>query len=300
MVANGSRPMQSRDMADSVLLIDKKDGVTTLTLNRPQAMNALSRELRRALIKTFGELADDADTKVVILTGSGRAFCAGLDLKELGGEVGSPAKNSAGAPSAPPSQDSAQRALSNETEAAVSGGELVQALARLEQPIIGAINGFAITGGFELALACDVLIASSEARFADTHARVGIMPGWGLSQKLSRAIGIYRAKELSLTGNYLPADLAAQWGLVSRVVPPAELLPTCERLARDMLSCDPVVLRSYKKVIDDGFAQSFGDGMRLEAEASRRHVSSVKPEAIAERRAAVQERGRSQSRGGDA
>jgi enoyl-CoA hydratase len=267
-------------MADSVLLIDKKDGVTTLTLNRPQAMNALSRELRRALIKTFGELADDADTKVVILTGSGRAFCAGLDLKELGGEVGSPAKN--------------------ETEAAVSGGELVQALARLEQPIIGAINGFAITGGFELALACDVLIASSEARFADTHARVGIMPGWGLSQKLSRAIGIYRAKELSLTGNYLPADLAAQWGLVSRVVPPAELLPTCERLARDMLSCDPVVLRSYKKVIDDGFAQSFGDGMRLEAEASRRHVSSVKPEAIAERRAAVQERGRSQSRGGDA
>jgi enoyl-CoA hydratase len=271
-------------MSESVLLIDKKDGVTTLTLNRPQAMNALSRELRRALIKAFGELADDADTRVVILTGSGRAFCAGLDLKELSGEVG-PAKGSTGA-------------AQNETAAAVSGGELVQAMARLEQPIIGAINGFAITGGFELALACDVLIASSEARFADTHARVGIMPGWGLSQKLSRAIGIYRAKELSLTGNYLPAEQAGAWGLVSRVVPPAELLPTCDKLARDMLSCDPVVLRSYKKVIDDGFAQSFGDGMRLEAEASRRHVSSVKPEAIAERRAAVQERGRSQSRGG--
>jgi enoyl-CoA hydratase len=267
-------------MSEPVLQIAKKDGVTTLTLNRPQAMNALSRELRRALIKAFGELAEDRDTGVVILTGAGRAFCAGLDLKELGGEVGSHA--------------------ANETEAAVAGGELVQAIARLEQPIIGAINGFAITGGFELALACDVLIASTDARFADTHARVGIMPGWGLSQKLSRAIGIYRAKELSLTGNYLTAELAGAWGLVSRVVPPQELLPTCEKLARDMLSCDPTVLRAYKKVIDEGFAQTFADGMRIEAEASRKHVSAVTPEAIAKRRAAVQERGRAQSRGGGA
>lgn len=272
--------MQSSGMAEDVLLVAKKDGVTTLTLNRPQAMNALSRELRRALIKAFGELAADADTGVVILTGAGRAFCAGLDLKELGGETG--------------------RTAANETESAISGGELVSAMSRLAQPIIGAINGFAITGGFELALACDLLIASTEARFADTHARVGIMPGWGLSQKLSRAIGIYRAKELSLTGNYLPAELAGAWGLVSRVVPPAELLPTCERLARDMLSCDPTVLRSYKRVIDEGFAATFADGMRLEAEASRRHASAVKPEAIAQRRAAVQERGRSQSRGGGA
>lgn len=292
--------MQCRGMAESVLLVSKNDGVTTVTLNRPQAMNALSRELRRALIKTFHDLGNDPETRVVILTGSGRAFCAGLDLKELGGEVASPAKNSAGAPSAPTSQGGARDATPNEVENAVAGGDLVQALARLEQPIIGAINGFAITGGFELALACDLLIASTEARFADTHARVGIMPGWGLSQKLSRAIGIYRAKELSLTGNYLPADQAAAWGLVSRVVAPAELLPTCEKLARDMLSCDPVVLRSYKKVIDDGFARTFADGMRLEAEASRKHVGSVAPETIAQRRAAVQERGRSQSRGGGA
>jgi enoyl-CoA hydratase len=277
-------------MSEPVLLVSKNEGVTTVTLNRPQAMNALSRELRRALIATFHELENDAETRVVILTGTGRAFCAGLDLKELGGEVERPAKDSAGAHSATP----------NEVENAVAGGDLVHAIARLGQPIIGAINGFAITGGFELALACDLLIASTEARFADTHARVGIMPGWGLSQKLSRAIGIYRAKELSLTGNYLPAEQAAAWGLVSRVVAPAELLPTCEKLARDMLSCDPVVLRSYKKVIDDGFAQSFADGMRIEAEASRKHVGSVAPETIAQRRAAVQERGRSQSRGGGA
>ena len=270
--------LQSRDMADPVLEVDRQDGVTTLTLNRPKAMNALSRELRRALVKTFAALADDVETKVVILTGAGRAFCAGLDLKELGGESGA---------------GGARR----ETEAAISGGELVQAMARLAQPIIGAINGFAITGGFELALACDLLIASSAARFADTHARVGIMPGWGLSQKLSRAIGIYRAKELSLTGNYLTAELAGAWGLVSRVVAPDELLPTCRALAHDMLSCDPDVLRSYKRVIDEGFAATFADGMRIEAEASRQHAGAVTPDAIAQRRATVQERGRAQSRG---
>jgi enoyl-CoA hydratase len=279
-------------MADEVLLIERRDGVTTLTLNRPQAMNALSRALRRALVKTFAALASDEETRVVILTGSGRAFCAGLDLKELSGESGGAAAGSAA------NQGGADRATPNETEAAISGGELVQAMARLAQPIIGAINGFAITGGFELALACDLLIASTEARFADTHARVGIMPGWGLSQKLSRTVGIYRAKELSLTGNYLGAEQAGAWGLVSRVVAPDQLLPTCQALARDMLSCDPDVLRSYKRVIDQGFAATFADGMRIEAEASRKHAGAVTAEAIAQRRATVQERGRAQSRGG--
>src|SRR6185369_7171591 len=172
------------------------------------------------------------------------AFCAGLDLKELGGEGGA----------------------ADDTDSAVGGADVVRALGRAPQPVIGAINGFAITGGFELALACDVLIASTEARFADTHARVGIMPGWGLSQKLSRTIGIYRAKELSLTGNYLSAAQAEAWGLVNRVVAPQELLPTCHALARDMLSCVPDVMRSYKKVIDDGYAETFARGLVLEAE----------------------------------
>src|SRR5262249_40002072 len=149
---------------------------------------------------------------------------------------------------------------------------------------------------FELALACDVLIGSTEARFADTHARVGIMPGWGLSQKLSRAIGIYRAKELSLTGNYLDAQRAYEFGLLNRVVKPEELLPTCGALARDMLSCEPVVLRNYKRVIDEGFAVNFAEGLRVEEKASREHARSVTPEAIAARRAGVQDRGRSQTR----
>jgi len=264
-------------VAEPVLQVERRDGVATLTLNRPDAMNALSRALRSALRDAFTALATDDDVRVIVLTGAGRAFCAGLDLKELGGETGaSTAPSSIGA--------------------VVSGADLVSAMARCPQPIIGAINGFAITGGFELALACDLLLASSAARFADTHARVGIMPGWGLSQKLSRLIGIGRAKELSLTGNFLDAEQAAAWGLVNRVVAPDALLDAAHGLARDMLSCDPVVLRAYKRIIDDGYATTFGEGLRLERERNAEHSRSVTPEQIAERRASVQARGRTQSR----
>lgn len=261
-------------MADELLLIQRRDGVVTLTLNRPQAMNALSRGLRNALIKAFDEIAADPDAGVVILTGAGRAFCAGLDLKELGGE----------------------RTTGAEIESAVGGNDLLTAMARCDRPIIGAVNGVAVTGGFELALACDLLIASTAARFSDTHARVGIMPGWGLSQKLSRLIGIGRAKELSFTGNYLSAEQAERWGLVNRVVAPDELLPACDALARDMLSCDPVVLRDYKRVIDAGYAATFADGLKIEKDANRAHARHVTPEQIAARRAAVQDRGRNQTR----
>jgi len=259
-------------MADPVLLTEKSDGILTLTLNRPSAMNALSRELRGALIGAFRALMVDPDVSVVILTGAGRAFCAGLDLTELAGET----------------------STATDVAKTVATGDLIETIAQCDRPIIGAVNGVAVTGGFELALACDVLIASTEARFADTHARVGIMPGWGLSQKLSRLIGIGRAKELSLTGNYCAAEQACAWGLVNRVVPPAELLPTCRALAQDMLSCDPELMRGYKRVIDDGYAATFGDGLRIEQARNREHAASVTPEKIAARRAQVQARGRSQ------
>ncbi len=171
---------------------------------------------------------------------------------------------------------------------------MMEAMNAFEAPIIGAINGPAITGGFEIALACDVLIASTEAVFGDTHARVGIAPGWGLSQKLPRLIGICRATELSFTGNFMGAAQAERWGLVNRVVAPEALLPTCRRLAEDMLSCDPATLRVYKQVIDRGYAESFGEGMRIEASMSRDHMKGVRPEEIEARRAGVQQRGRQQ------
>jgi enoyl-CoA hydratase len=259
-------------MSSPVLLIEKTDAVANVTLNRPAAMNALSLELRQALTQGFRELAKDQAIRVVILSGAGRAFCAGLDLGELGSREGQPL-------------------------GAFSDGDLIGAIRGFPGPVIGAVNGFAITGGFELALACDLLIASSEARFADTHARVGILPGWGLSQKLPRLIGIGRAKELAFTGNFIDAQQALAWGLVNRVVAPAELLPVCQKLAADMLSCDPASLRGYKQLIDAGFATTYEEGLRLEARVSRDHARAITPEMVAKRRAAVQERGRRQSGG---
>ena len=154
----------------------------------------------------------------------------------------------------------------------------------------------AITGGFELALACDVLLASSHARFADTHVRVGVMPGWGLSQKLSRAIGIYRAKELSLTGNFLSAEQAADWGLVNRVVAPEELMPAARALAQDMLSAVPENLIAYKKLIDEGFGQDLNAGLQSEQRVFKATAKSVTPENIERRRGEIRQRGQNQSK----
>lgn len=261
-------------MAENVLLVDKSDGIATLTLNRPGAMNALSTELRGALADALDELGRDDAVRVLILTGSGdRAFCAGLDLKELGGE--SPAKGASGSP---------PRRFE------------IGMLETFDRPVIGAINGVAITGGFELALACDVLVGSTRARFADTHARVGIMPGWGLSQKLARLVGAYRAKEISLTGNFIGAEQAERWGLLNRVVEDEALMETCRALARDMISCQPDMVRAYKQVIDRGFAATLTEGRALETEVNRGQRGRVSEQDIAAARQRVTARGREQAR----
>lgn len=257
-----------------MLLIEKPlEGVAVVTFNRPEAMNALSKALRAALNQAIRELDADDAVKVIVLTGAGeRAFTAGLDLKELGTD---------------PLGMGAANATTTEENPAL-------AVLACKKPIIGAINGVAITGGFEVALACDVLVCSTNARFADTHARVGITPGWGLSQKLSRAIGPYRAKELSLTGNFLSAQQAYDWGLVNRVVEPAELMPAALKLAAEMASIEGDMLITYKAMIDDGYALSMGEGLRLEHDRSVAHNAEVTPEMVEARRAAVQARGRSQ------
>ena len=262
-------------MSEPVITVEKKDQIAIVTLNRPKAMNALSTELRLAIQDTFADLKNDTSLAVAILTGAGRAFCAGLDLKELA---------------------AGQNALGKVAEERRTETNLATPLKAFGRPIIGAINGVAITGGFELALACDMLIASTEARFADTHARVGILPGSELSQKLSRLIGIYRAKEVSLTGNFIDATLAEKWGLVNRVVEPAELLPTCEAIARDILSCPQDMIQSYKKLIDDGFHLSFGEGIALERKTNYEHYKSVTPDTIAQRREGILKRGRKQQK----
>lgn len=266
--------MSATAPSNPVLRREQDEGIAVLTLDRPEAMNALSIALRRELARAFREIAADASVRVVILTGRGRAFCAGLDLKEMAGET----ESATGGP------------------AEVLGeNDMISSLRECPVPILGAINGFAITGGFELALACDFLIASTDARFADTHARVGIVPGWGLSQLLPRWIGPGRARELSFTGNFVSAEQACAWGLVNRVVAPDELLPTCRSLARDILSCDARTIREIKRVASEGWATSLGEGLRLEADASRNFALSVSAADVAARRRGIQERGRSQS-----
>lgn len=254
-------------MSEQVILVEKKGAVALVTMNRPKALNALSRELRNAISDTFIELAKDESIRAVVLTGAGRAFTAGVDLKEAG-KTG--------------------------FALGADGGklDLARSLGDYPWPIIGAINGFAITGGFELALMCDVLLASTEAKFADTHAHVNIVPGWGLSQKLSRMIGTSRAKELSFTGNFLDAETAEKWGLVNRVYSTEDLVPAALKLAEDMTKTQPELLKKYKALIDDGFATTFGDALKEEITRSKEHAASVSAESVEEARKAVTARGR--------
>lgn len=247
-----------------------RDAIAHITMNRPEARNALSAQSMRELTESFERAGADPEVRVVILTGAGKAFCAGVDLKE-------------------PAVPSSEIVVPGERPAAW------RAMEACHRPIIGAINGAAITGGFELALACDVLVASTNARFADTHARVGVIPGAGLSQRLARAIGIYRAKYLSLTGNFLSAEQAYDWGLVSHLVPPEQLEETALAVARDMLSVQPHMLEPYKALIDEGFAQAFGPAMALESRRSAAHIEAMGAWTGARRAfEAVRDRGRGQ------
>ncbi|NWG52637.1 MAG: enoyl-CoA hydratase [Hydrogenophilaceae bacterium] len=255
-----------------VLLIERDGPVAVVTLNRPEAMNALSRELRAAIARAFKELDHDESVRAIVLTGAGKAFTAGLDLKELasGGRVVEDAN--------PTDHDR----------------DPVRALTKCRKPIIGAINGAAITGGFEIALACDILYASTNARFADTHARVGILPGWGLSQKLSRLVGIHRAKEISLSGNFIDAETARDWGLVNRVFEPAELLPAAIKLAQDIATVPADKVEAYKRLIDDGFGMKFEKALKYETKFTASLNAAVTADSIAEARETVMARGRKQ------
>ena len=254
-----------------ILLVDVSDGIAIVTLNRPEVRNALNAELRRALWSTVTQLDGDPAVDVIILTGADPAFCAGLDLRELGGAAGG---------------------LAGRKDVAISGG--ATAMPATTTPVIGAVNGVAVTGGFELALACDFLIASEHARFADTHARVGIQPGWGLTVALPQAIGVRRARELSFTGNYLDAATALAWGLVNRVVPHNQLLDTARALATDIVGNDSAGVARIRQTYAEGSMLSARDALRLEAEVSTAWIASVAGGDVEARRQAVIDRGRSQ------
>ncbi len=264
-----------------VVLVEVHSRIATVTLNRPQARNALSRAVLRALPAAIRECGEREDVDVIILTAADSVFCAGLDLKELGAG----ALNAEVAP--------------EPTAGAEPGARAPRwrgPIPPVDVPVIGAINGVAVTGGLELALACDFLVASDRARFADTHARVGVMPGWGLTVLLPQAIGVRRAREMSVTGNFVDARTALEWGLVNHVVPHDELLGFCRGLAADIVSNDAVGVARLLQTYRDGAELTGADAWELEGAVSRSWMggAAVDPAEVERRRLGVVARGRSQ------
>jgi enoyl-CoA hydratase len=249
---------------EDVLLVDTTDRVRTLTLNRPQSRNALSSALRTNFYGALRDAQADDDVDVVIVTGSDPVFCAGLDLKELGDTTALP--------------------------------DISPKWPAMTKPVIGAINGAAVTGGLELALYCDILIASEHARFADTHARVGLLPTWGLSVRLPQKVGVGLARRMSMTGDYLSAQDALRAGLVTEVVAHDDLLPTARTVAASIVGNNQLAVRalleSYHRIDD----QQTSAGLWIEATSATRWMAVATGDDIAANRSAVLERGRAQVR----
>ena len=209
-------------MTYAFLEVERRERFAIVSFNRPERLNALVPEMLGAFDELMADLDQDPEILAVVLTGKGRAFCAGLDVAVLQ-EVGP-------TPFLP--------------------FDPARTITNWRGPVIAAINGATATGGFEIVVACDIIIAADNAVFVDTHSRVGLLPGWGLSARLHRAIGIYRAKELEMTGRPLPAAEAYEWGLINRVTPSAELLDASCELARLIVTGAPGLPAETKALID--------------------------------------------------
>ena len=256
-------------MTSDSLVLSKDGAIATITLNRPDALNALSRELISDLIATFRALSDDDDLRAIILTGAGRAFSCGVDLKEL--------------------SQSEEVKSHFEWHGDDSLFDVVRAC---PHPLITAVNGYAITGGMEVAMMADFMIASDAAVFADTHSRVGITPSWGMTQVLPRLIGINRARQMSLTGEFVDAQTALSWGLVNEVVPADRLLDRARELAGQIAETDRSTMSRIRGLIADSAETSLTEGLARETEVFDGHMSQVSPENVAAGREKVTQRGR--------
>jgi enoyl-CoA hydratase/carnithine racemase len=220
--------------------------VATITLNRPEVHNAQNDTLRRELYQVFGALATDDDVKVVVITGAGeRAFSAGADIREFV------------EPASPTQLRERRKRI-----------DYRSMMDRCSQPIIAAINGFALGGGLELALACDIRIAAENATLGLTEINLAIIPGGGGTQRLPRLIGRGKALEMILTGARISASEALQVGIVERVVPAGDALKAATELARTIAEKAPIALRYAKEAVVKGLGMSLEDGLRLEGDLS--------------------------------
>lgn len=247
-------------MSDVLLVDEPADGVCRLTLNRPDQLNAISHELMTRLIAELRRIDADESVRVVILRGNGRAFCAGADLSEHFG---------------------AEDAMD------IGRTDLWDLIENLRVPVIAAVHGWAITGGFLLAYCCDLIVASDDARFRDTHASLGLIPTGGESQRMPRRVGGALARELMLTSRPLPADEARDAGFVSRVVPRDELDAAALTIAGMIAANSARSVRDIKMLINVGLAGDFATGMRMEGRNNDYGMANNRPDADRDARIAA-------------
>ncbi|XP_057471252.1 probable enoyl-CoA hydratase 1, peroxisomal [Actinidia eriantha] len=242
-----------RSSPENLILVTREpEGIAHVTINRPKSLNSLTKPMMTDLARAFRSLDADDSVRVVVLSGSGRSFCSGVDLTAAEDVFKGDVKDKESDP--------------------------VVQMERCRKPIIGAISGFAVTAGFEIALACDVLVAAKGAKFMDTHARFGIFPSWGLSQKLSRIIGPNRAREVSLAATPLTAEQGEKWGLVNHLVEENELLKKAREVAVAILKNNQDLVLRYKSVINDGLKLDLGHALALEKERAHEYYDGMTKE----------------------
>jgi len=227
------------------ILYEKKNGVATITINRPKALNAMNQETTLEILSTLDDIRKDENIKVVVITGAGdRAFSAGADISGMKGRTPLDMRRSS------------QR-----------GQQMMNEVEDLEKPVIAAINGYALGGGLELAMACDFRIASENARLGQPEINIGLIPGWGGTQRLPRFVGKALAKDLIFTGKMIDAKTAERVGLVNAVVPADQLKSAVEELAKELINKPPVAIKVAKQLIDNSTETNLRIGLTHESEA---------------------------------
>ncbi len=226
------------------IVYEKSEGVATITLNRPEALNAFSKEVVAETMQVLEDIRSDENVRVVVLTGAGeKAFSAGADIKTMIGMNALKAR-----------------------ELSFMGERLCVALENLEKPVIAAINGYALGGGLEVAMACDLRIASETARMGQTEINIGLIPGWGGTQRLTRLVGRGKAKEFVFTGKMIDAKTAEQLGIVNMIVPAEKFREAVRQFALDLAAKAPVALKVAKALINKGADIGLESALALERE----------------------------------
>lgn len=234
------------------VLVTKEGAVATVTINRPDVLNAINLETVAELAAVFRGLEQDEELRVIILTGAGdRAFVAGGDIPQM-----------------------RQLTFADGRDFVYTGQALTRQIERSNKVVIAAVNGFALGGGSELALACDIRIASEKAQFGFPEVAVGLIPGWGGTQRIARLVGTGKAKELVLTADRINAAEAYRIGLVNKVVPPDQLMAAAREMAQRIIKNSPIAVQQSKRAINEGVEVSLDQGLAIEAEAWRVNLAT--------------------------